>query len=133
MNTIIFRPKPWWLDIFTRGRWVAFAPYIYCPVKSIENYPTVIAHEKKHIQQQLEIGKWRWLLKYFVNKCFRLNQEIEAVVIEIAATENIAARKAIAERYAHQLSGPGYFHAAPNYDLALGLILHKAKAEGVEL
>jgi hypothetical protein len=127
-----FTRKPWLLERLAPRMWVTFAPKIYCPVPNPQDFPAIIAHEKKHIEQQIAMGKWRWLFKYICSKQFRLTEEVEAIVAELAATD-FTKRGMVAERYAYQLSGHEYRYAAASYETALTLICFGAAHNGVEL
>lgn len=77
--------KPWWLNIFTPGyAWVTWLPCIYVPhgVDAF-SWPEIIAHEKIHLRQQEEVGRWRYLWRYLTDADFRLDSEAEAMAVEI--------------------------------------------------
>ncbi|MCL1908430.1 MAG: hypothetical protein FWG12_03560 [Holophagaceae bacterium] len=134
MEDFILQPKPWWLKIATKEwQWVALEPKIYHPPKlNPPDYPAIIEHEKVHLMQQRKIGKSKWFIKYIASKRFRLIQEMEPIVAELSNTP-LAARKQIAIKYAHDLSGPPYHRAAKSFEIAWGLILSKASEMDVEL
>ena len=113
-------------------QWVTIEPRIYYPT-GIEplNYPAIIEHEKVHLSQQKKTGKYYWIFKYIISRNFRLEQEIEPIIIELSNTP-LDARKNLAARYARSLSGSAYYRAAKSYDLALESILTKAREMGVE-
>ena len=130
----ILRPKPWWLKIVTKEwQWVAIDPKIYHP-PDIDplSRKAIIEHEKVHLSQQRKMGKFKWLIRYTVSKKFRLDQELEPIVIEISNTPS-ERRKRLAERYAVSLSGPPYHRAAKSYDHALERILSKATEMGIDI
>ena len=108
-------------------------PNIYFPPKLDPlNYPAVIEHEKIHLSQQREMGKYVWYLRYIFSKNFRLSQEMEPIAIELANTP-LERRMMVAVRYANDLSGSPYHRAAKSPDLALAKILSKASEMGVEV
>lgn len=128
----VLRPKPWWLRIATKKwQWVTIDPKIYYP-KGIDPLSrlAVIEHEKIHLLQQRKMGKIKWVFRYAVSKEFRLDQELEPIIVEIAFTPPYG-RERVAERYAISLSGPPYHRAAKSYDQALERILFKAAEMGV--
>jgi len=134
ISDYVLRPKPWWLKIATKKwQWVTIDPKIYYP-KGIDplSRPAVIEHEKIHLSQQRSSGKIKWIFRYAVSKKFRLDQELEPIVVEIAFTP-IERRKRVAERYATSLSGTAYHSAAKSYDQALERILSKAKEMDVDV
>jgi hypothetical protein len=134
MDDFILRPKPWWLKMTTKKwQWVTIDPKIYYP-PGIEptNYLAILEHEKIHLSQQRKAGKYKWLFKYLVSKKFRLNQEMEPIVVELANTP-IENRKRLAAIYARSLSGSPYYKAAKSYDLAMDYILNKANEMGVKM
>jgi len=134
ISDFVFRPKPWWLRVATKKwQWVTIDPKIYYP-KGIDplSRPAVIEHEKVHLAQQRNAGKLKWLIKYAFSKKFRLDQELEPIIVEIAYTP-LARRKSVAERYATSLSGSAYHRAAKSYDEALERILSKAKEMDVDV
>jgi hypothetical protein len=116
-----FRLKPWYIGIFTAGRWVTIYPYINLPRDRDPNdYPWVVAHESVHIKQQGDMGLWKWLWKYFTNRAFRLDQEAEGVVAEYQAqvSENRNASM-VFPNYASALSSIDYFWAARSTEEAM--------------
>ena len=101
----MFRPKPFWLRWFTsKGAWVTITPNIYVP-DGVDpySYPAVIAHEEKHLEQQRNYGKIRWLLTYYLNRQFMLEQEAEGIALEIRATP-ITMQPALMHQYCLMLS-----------------------------
>lgn len=85
-NEVEIKPLPSWLKTVTpAGAWVTLAPFIFHPegVKP-EDHPAIIAHELTHIKQQTESGSViRWVDRYFSDKEFRLQMEIEAIRAEL--------------------------------------------------
>ena len=126
--------KPWWLRVCTKNwQWVTIDPNIYYPPHlAPTNYPAIIEHEKIHIAQQRRAGKYRWLIKYIASKKFRLNQELEPIVIELSNLP-LEARLPMATKYADNLAGPPYSRAAKSAEVALERIQAKAEEMGVEL
>jgi len=123
----VLQPKPWWLRIATKEwQWVTIDPKIYYP-PSIDPLSrlAVIEHEKIHLSQQRKMGKIKWIFRYAVSKEFRLEQELEPIIVEISYTP-LERRKKVAERYAVSLSGPPYHRAAKSYGEVLERILSKA-------
>lgn len=57
--------------IFTYGE------NIYCKDQALLS-PDLLVHEETHIRQQMAMGKDIWWDRYFVDKEFRLSQEVEA-------------------------------------------------------
>jgi len=134
IDDFVLRLKPWWLKAVTKEwQWVAIDPNIYYPhYLDPLKYPAIIEHEKVHLFQQRNKGKYEWLFKYIVSKKFRFNQEMEPIVVELSNMPP-EARMRIAIKYAHHLSGAPYLKAAKSYDLALDGILSKAKEMGVSV
>ena len=126
--------KPWWLRACTKNwQWVTIDPNIYHPPHLVPaSYPAIIEHEKTHIAQQRRAGKYRWLIKYIASKKFRLNQELEPIVIELSNLP-LEARLPMATKYANNLAGPPYSRAAKSAEVALEAIRAKAEEMGVEL
>ncbi|MDR1842076.1 MAG: hypothetical protein LBQ86_09190 [Holophagales bacterium] len=130
----ILRPKPWWLRASTKEwQWVAINPKVYYP-RHLDplKYPAIIEHEKIHLAQQKNIGKYKWLFKYIVSKKFRFEQEMEPIVVEISNTP-MEGRRRLVIKYASSLSGAPYSKAAKTFDFALEGILSKAAEMGVAL
>jgi hypothetical protein len=130
----VLAPKPWWLRVATKEwQWVAIDPKIYYPphIDPFSRY-AIIEHEKVHLFQQRKMGKFKWFFKYAVNKKFRLDQELEPIVIELSNTP-FERRKRLAERYALSLSGLPYHKAARSYDYALERILSKAAEMNIDI
>ena len=127
------RPKPWFLNIATKKwQWVAIDPNIYYPPdRNPLEYPAIIEHEKAHLLQQREIGKYKWLIKYIFSKNFRLSQELGPIVVELANMP-LEKRRAKLINYAQDLSGPPYHRAAASFEHALNSILAKASEMGIE-
>jgi hypothetical protein len=127
-------PKPWWLKIATKDwQWVAIDPKIYHPphIDPLSRH-AIIEHEKIHLHQQREMGKFKWLFRYAISKKFRLDQELEPIVVELSNTP-LNGRKRLAERYASSLSGPPYHRAAKSYEQALECILSKATEMNINI
>ena len=85
-HEIEIKPIPAWLNtVVPTGAWVTLAPFIFHPegVKP-EDHPAIMAHELTHIQQQTESDSViRWVDRYFTDKEFRLQMEIEAIRNEL--------------------------------------------------
>lgn len=105
-------PKPWWLSFTGSGTWVTLSPNIYYP-KTINPlvYPELVEHEKLHISQQGDMGKWRWLFKYFTSDTFRFEQEVEAYRVELWCVSPNR-RAAMVEEMSNWLSSSTYFWCA---------------------
>lgn len=134
MEDFILQPKPWWLKIATKKwQWVAIEPKIYHPPNlNPFDYLAIIEHEKIHLIQQRSVGKGKWFVKYIMSKKFRLIEELEPIVVELSNTPLIA-RKQLAIKYAHDLSGSPYHRASNSFEIALELIINKAIEMGIEL
>jgi hypothetical protein len=128
------RPKPLWLRSVTKPwQWVALDPNVYHPpMLDPLDYPAIIEHEKVHLSQQREMGKYAWFFRYIFSKNFRLAQELEPIVTELSNMP-LEKRAELAARYARDLSGSPYHRAAKSTDLALNEILSKAYEMGVEI
>ncbi len=110
----VLKPRPWWLFWIGAGRWVTVAPHVYHPKDTTDpqRHPSIIAHEKVHLRQQQEAPSLRgWLWRYCTNRAFRLQQEAEAVAVEIATGDPRRADR-LRTRYATYLSGFAYLWAA---------------------
>jgi hypothetical protein len=128
------RPKPWWLRAVTKKwQWVTIDPKIYYPPRlEPTGHLAIIEHEKVHLLQQREMGKYKWMIKYIASKKFRLDQEMEPIAVELANTPP-EKRRQLAQTYARDLSGAPYHKAAKTFDLALAHILSKAKEMGIDV
>ncbi len=118
------KPKPWWLFWIGAGRWVTVAPHIYHPrdITEPQDHPSIIAHERVHLRQQQEAPSLLgWLWRYCTNRAFRLQQEAEAVAVEIATDDPRRADR-IRTIYAVYLSGFAYLWAARTSEQALTII-----------
>lgn len=62
------------------GLIITYGDTVYC---SSELDPSLIIHEGVHVKQQKEMGPEKWWDKYFVDKEFRLSQEVEAYKAQI--------------------------------------------------
>jgi hypothetical protein len=127
-------PKPWWLRMGTKEwQWVTIDPKIYHPphIDPLSR-PAIIQHEKVHIAQQRRMGKCRWIVRYAVSKRFRLDQELEPIIVELSNTPRDA-RQRLAAVYARNLAGSPYSRAAKSEDMAWDAIQAKAAEMGVEL
>ena len=83
----MIKRMPWWLKAFTgKGYWVTIYPHVYTDENPVD-YPQIVTHENVHLHQQRTYGKWKWLWRYITNKSFRLDQEAEAIVLELAQLE----------------------------------------------
>jgi hypothetical protein len=80
---------PWYSNNIAQGVY----PNVYLPKKVFENlktdnpdpkYIAVLAHEQKHIERQIEIGKLTWDMKYSFCSSFRFNEELIAVKAQMA-------------------------------------------------
>ena len=80
-------------EIFTYGN------KIYTPSRLS---PSLIAHEKTHVRQQLKMGVEIWWARYIADEDFRFSQELEAHQVEYRAGGRL---KVIAERLASPLYG----------------------------
>ncbi|MES2224984.1 MAG: hypothetical protein V4478_03280 [Patescibacteria group bacterium] len=73
--------------------------------------PDVIAHESVHVRQQSEMGPMEWWKRYFADKKFRLEQEIEAYKEQMKFVRENCSRdfkRDILRKCAHDLAGPMY-------------------------
>ncbi len=78
----------------------------------VDPTPDLMEHEKIHSRQQLRMGKDKWWERFFVDKLFRYNQEVEAYKAQYRwCVSNIPDRNRRA-RYLHyfakSLSGSMY-------------------------
>lgn len=79
----------WWMFVPFMGKIAAtFYPYIYLPKSMLENLNSenpeiwnlsVLIHEEVHLKRQKEYGLYKWCIKYFLNKNFRLEEELIAI------------------------------------------------------
>lgn len=58
-----------------KGVIITYGDTVYCKVELPDH---LIAHEQTHIAQQQAYGVDKWWDRYFIDKEFRLSQEIEA-------------------------------------------------------
>lgn len=65
---------------WNKGTIFTYGDTIYCKYK-LNNQK--LAHEKTHVKQQLQYGISEWWARYFTDKEFRLNQEVEAYINEV--------------------------------------------------
>ena len=123
-----FKPKPWWLRIITPGCWVTITPYIYIPDNLNPNlYPATVAHETTHLAQQIATGKWWWLVKYLLFRSYRLDQEAQAIAVEVSLT-SASKRPQVIASYAIDLSSRWYWWAASSPEkatVAINLAINK--------
>jgi hypothetical protein len=109
----MLKPMPWWLRaVSATGTWITIYPNIYHPV-GIDPYqfPEVIAHESVHLGRQESTGVAWWLVKYFLSRKFRLDEEVLGFAAELKChPENDRERFLVC--YADMLSGSTYFWAA---------------------
>lgn len=56
----------------------AWSPTMMVISKSAYNIPALIEHERCHQKQQREIGTLKFFFKYFTDKSFRFDMELEA-------------------------------------------------------
>lgn len=119
----MYKPKPWWMQLFTsRTRWLTLYPYIYHPSNVVPDSWTYIkAHEEVHLKQQ-EGHLYSWLFKYFLNRKFRLDQEAEAIAVELVSIPDKAYREERFEQYCVFLSTSAYFWAASSQEEARVII-----------
>lgn len=69
----------------------------------------LVVHEEVHFDQQERIGgPESWWNHYLLDDAFRLEQEVEAMVAELAAVPNRADRRRLQARRVKELSGPMY-------------------------
>ena len=112
------KPKPLILRLFTKPfQTVAFYPNIYTP-DGTAPAKAVLEHELKHLEQQLDMGKWRFIYKYFTSKKFQFEMEVEGIAVELLHTPHDG-RMRLAQNYAKLLASDAYSHCAPSYDAAL--------------
>jgi hypothetical protein len=139
MTDYTMKLKPWWLRLVTRDwQWVTIAPTVYQPgsclllPKTRPEYWPIIAHECRHLEQQRKAGLWKWLAGYFLSRRFRLDQEAEAIAVEIGARP-FYQRATFVARYAEDLAGGPYWWAAKSYQHARDAILAKCEEMEVEI
>ena len=65
---------------FDRGVIVTYGSHIYCKYDLRDDK---LVHEKTHIKQQKDYGVEKWWERYYIDKEFRLSQEMEAYKNEI--------------------------------------------------
>jgi len=105
------------LPPFISGRTaMAIYPYIYLPETIYSKITTgglnadlelVIEHELKHLERQREVGLFRWLLKYCIDKNFRFEEELVAVKASVELSRKIGVKMDI-DKISKILSGPMY-------------------------
>jgi hypothetical protein len=122
-TTARFHVKPWWLRFTGACSWVALYPRIYYPscVACPQAFPQIVAHERTHLKQQKEMGLCKWLCKYSFNRAFRLQQEAEAIAVEISKTDPVE-RNAAIFMYGHSLCEYRYCWCAKDYTTAVKAI-----------
>ncbi len=110
----MLKEKPFWLKLFTsRTVWVTIYPNIYYPetIGDPIYEKEIVIHENVHLKQQSQYGKCKWLWRYVTNKDFRLQQEAEAMAVEVLSRSPEMREEYIAY-YSEKLSGTFYHHAA---------------------
>ena len=60
-----------------KGIIITYGESIHC-INDLSNRPDLIVHEQTHIDQQTKYGVEAWWDRYFIDKEFRLDQEVEA-------------------------------------------------------
>ena len=125
-----FRDKPWYIAIFTSGRWVTTYPYINLPDNTDPaKYPWIVAHETVHLGQQKAMGFYKWLWKYYTSRAFRLDQEAEGAVAE---SRYLAAHgydgNVCLQNYAEEFASVSYLWAAKSEEAAMAVLQEKLKA-----
>jgi hypothetical protein len=125
-----FRDKPWYLAIFTSGRWVTTYPYINLPNDTVpEKFPWLVAHETVHLGQQEAMGKWKWYWRYFTSRAFRLDQEADGVVAEYKALVKAGMDPSqLFWNYSDDFTSRGYFWCASSKNVAIALLQAKLTA-----
>jgi hypothetical protein len=114
----------WWLFWFNKSRWITIYPNIYHPEYiDLAKYQPVINHENVHLRQQEYMGLYKWLFKYIVSRSFRLDQEVEAIAVELKSYPSIP--YGLLDAYAEDLSDSAYMWAASSKQEAV-LLLTKA-------
>lgn len=125
-----FRDKPWYLAIFTAGRWVTTYPHINLPNNTDPaKFPWIVAHESVHLRQQKATGLWKWLWKYYTSRTFRLDQEAEGAAAEYLeqVRENRNATQVL-QNYAEFYTSIAYLWAAKSQTEALEVLNAKVKS-----
>jgi hypothetical protein len=110
---MLLKPKPWWLRAVTQPyQWVTIHPVVYYPLdKDPQQYPALIAHEAVHLAQQSATGLVKWLSRYASDRAFRLQQEVEAIIVELSHYPEDM-REHVLIGYAASLAGRDYCWAA---------------------
>lgn len=129
----MLKSKPWWLRRFTNeGTSVTIFPNIYlCDTvfNNQEKHLAVIEHEKLHLHQQEAMGRFKWLWKYRTHRSFRLQEETAAY--GLALTFFPVEMRDIELAWAAQvLTGSSLWHAAPNAEVAIKMIMAAYTAAG---
>lgn len=123
-----FRLKPWYIGIFTSGRWVTTYPWINLPKNTNpDDFPWVVAHETVHLKQQKAMGFWKWLFKYYAHKSFRLDQEAAGAAAEywaLIANSRIPGQAWI-EEYAKEYASISYLWCAGSVEEGLVVLQSK--------
>ena len=115
------KPKPWWLSVTGPDTWVTLSPYIYYTKGTDPTLsPDRIEHEKVHIQQQGDTGKWVWLVRYFFNKSFRFEQELAAYRVQLLCIP-VSLRSGFIQEIAGWLSGSMYSECATREEAVAAL------------
>ena len=123
-----FRLKPWYIGIFTKGRWVTTYPWINVPKNTDPTqFPWLVAHETVHLNQQKAMGFWKWLFKYYLHKSFRLDQEAEGAAAEYLELieEHRFPNQAWLEEYASEYAGSSYLWCADSIEEGLVVLQNK--------
>lgn len=71
----------------------------------------VLVHELTHLERQKEMGLFVWLIKYCIDKKFRLNEELIAVKSSLKLSKSLGAEMNI-DKISRSLSGPIYLWMA---------------------
>ncbi len=127
---IPFRIKPWYIGIFTSGRWVTTCPWINVP-KGVDPlyYSWIVKHETVHLEQQKAVGFWKWLWKYYSNRAFRLDQEAAGAAAEyweLIAADRLPNQEWLDE-YAKQYTNISYLWCAKSQEEGLAVLNQKIK------
>lgn len=63
---------------------LAFHPWVFIRPSRMRD-TALIEHERVHLQEQEEMGRWRWFARYLLSRQFRLDAEVRAYRRQIAA------------------------------------------------
>ncbi len=122
----MLKPKPSWLRAITpKGSWVTIYPNIYYPESVIDPnatyYADIIVHETVHLRQQEEMGVEMWLLSYFADPRFRVEQECEAAAEQIMSAPHL--KNSIIYTMCSALMSSTYFYATSSFEESEKIIL----------